>query len=85
MSDFIERDGLAIVLPKYESIGAVKRVWGLMVFANVSLCRFGVGFQILEAGVILELGPFYFGICHITKQGAAFDRLDAMRAKQVQP
>ncbi len=78
MDDIIERrDGLVIMLPKYESVGAVKRLGRFMIFANAALDRFGIGFQILEAGIILQIGPFYFGICHIARQEKAFDRLDA--------
>lgn len=74
----IERKaGLVIMLPKYESAGKVRRVGPFMAFINAGIDRFGIGFQILEAGLIVQIGPLYFGICHIVRQSAAFDAEDA--------
>ena len=82
MSDYIERKaGLVIVLPRYESAGSVKRIGPVMVFVNAAIDRFGVGYQILKAGIIIQIGPFYFGVCHIKKQGEAFDQEAALKAK----
>jgi hypothetical protein len=77
--------GLVIVLPKYESTGSVRRLGPFMVFVNVAFDRFGVGYQILKAGVIIQAGPVYFGICHIENQGAAFDAEDASTPPSGEP
>jgi hypothetical protein len=69
--------GLVIVLPKYESVGSVRRLGPFMVFINAAIDRFGLGIQILEAGFVIHIGPLYGGICHIQKQTDAFDAKDA--------
>lgn len=69
--------GIAIVLPKYESAGSVCRIGPLMVFINAAIDRFGIGYQILKAGVIVQIGPLYLGVCHIKKQVALFEATDA--------
>lgn len=71
-------DGVAFVLPKYESIGWPVRVGRFMLFVNVSADRFSIGFQLLEAGLIIAIGPVYFGACLIEQQEAAFVRLNEM-------
>jgi len=69
-------DGVAFVLPRFESVGKVVRVGRFAIMGNLAFDRFGIGFQFLEAGIYFEVGPVWFGFCHISRQQAAFDRLE---------
>ncbi len=76
--DIKQIDGIAFVLPKYDRLGRFVKIGQFAIFVNASICDIHIGFTILEAGVIIHIGPVFFGICHIKKQLAAFERLDKL-------
>ena len=73
---FITAEGYVLVLPKFEPVGVTSRIGQFMLLGGFRKDSFRVGVQFLGAGVLLELGPFYVGICHIQKQLSAFDHKD---------
>ena len=79
MSDFRQKvyGDLVVVQPALEPWPEVMRKVGP--FAVFLYCRwscFAVGFDILEAGLALHVGPVMIGFCHIRKQTAAFVEKD---------
>lgn len=82
VEEIVRVDGVAFVLPKYESMGRGFKVGPLAAFINLSFDRFGVGVQVLEAGLMFQIGPIYFGACHIARQRDAFDRLSLLSSKE---
>lgn len=79
MSKRIEcHKGVCFVLPAFESVGTARKVGRFAIFLNVALDRWGVGVQFLEAGLLVQIGPAYLGICHIKRQLRHYDRLEAI-------
>jgi hypothetical protein len=66
--------GVAYVLPKLESHPRyVKRIGAFGVGLSVRLSSWSIGFDILKAGLLIQLGPAYIWIAHIEKQIHAFE------------
>jgi hypothetical protein len=75
MSDTQTRviNGVVVVMPALEPAPIVFRSVGAMaVFVLANWAAFSVGAQLLSSGVMVHLGPFAFGFCHIDKQRNAF-------------
>lgn len=76
-------DGVAYVLPLYEGGPRwAKRIGSFGVGIHWRWTSFNFGVDILEAGALIAVGPFYVWIAHISKQEAAFKRLRALATPQ---
>ena len=69
-------DGVAVILPKFETLGYAKKLGRFMFVANLRLDAFGVSFQILDAGILFEIGPVWFAFAHIQRTNDHYASLE---------
>lgn len=67
-------DGVAYVLPRTEpNILFVRRVGPFGVGMNVRWSSWGIGIDILRAGILIVVGPIFFWSAHIERSEPAHD------------
>ncbi len=74
-------DGVAVLFPKYDKVEKIVKIGRFALFCAIDISQFAVGVQLLKAGGVIYFGPFLFGFAHIKRQLAAFEALDALRAR----
>ena len=65
-------EGIVYVVPKFEPFACARKIGNMAVFIYCRWDAWGLGLQLLRAGVAAQVGPCMFGICHIDRQLAAY-------------
>lgn len=74
--------GVLVVQPALEPWpSVVRRIGPLAGFLYVRVSSFAIGLDVLSAGFAVHLGPLMFGVCHLDRQLAAFDRAHLIGAR----
>jgi hypothetical protein len=69
---------VAYVLPRHESDPRwVKRLGPVGVGVNFRISSFGIGIDVLQAGVLIQIGPVLLWAAHIERQLIAFEARDS--------
>jgi hypothetical protein len=68
-------DGIAYILPLSEADPTyVRKIGQVAVGIGFRLSSFGIGVDVLSAGVLLMVGPMFIWIAHINRQLSEYER-----------